>query len=196
MRGLFRCAALHFSSNGSQCFFSLLSLNFCQPSVQRLLSLIPKRPQDFFWPWCSDPALGSDSRLWRIYKQPWAVSVQMHRATAKILAARLKQIVSKPRDLQILCFSVTDDSGNSLRLDCSRRVLAQLCALRTHDVRALFSLERLSSAALFQETIVCSGQKKKINPIQNVTHTLTYTTIFAPASLLNAAQRPLAQLTL
>lgn len=29
-------------------FFTLLSLNFCQPSAQRLLSLIPKRPQDFF----------------------------------------------------------------------------------------------------------------------------------------------------
>lgn len=44
--------------------------------------------------------------------------------------------------------------------------MAQLCALRTHDVRALFSLERLSSAALFQETMVCSLGNKK-NPAQN-----------------------------
>lgn len=41
-------------------------------------------------------------------------------------------------------------------------MLAQLCALRTHDVRVLFSLETLSSAALFQETMVCSlGNVKK-----------------------------------
>lgn len=68
--------------------------------------------------------------------------------------------------------------------------MAQLCALRTHDVRALFSLERLSSAALFQETMVCSlGNKKKKNPAQNAV-----SPTFAPASLLNAARRPLAQL--
>lgn len=45
-------------------------------------------------------------------------------------------------------------------------MLAQLCALRTHDVRVLFSLETLSSAALFQETMVCSlgnvEKKKKV----------------------------------
>ena len=46
-------------------------------------------------------------------------------------------------------------------------MLAQLCALRTHDVRALFSLERLSSAALFQETMVCSLGNKKKNPAHN-----------------------------
>lgn len=43
-------------------------------------------------------------------------------------------------------------------------MLAQLCALRTHDVRALFSLERLSSAALFQETMVCSLGNQRILP--------------------------------
>lgn len=74
----------------------------------------------------------------------------------------------KASELEILFLSISVNSGNSLRLDYSRRVLAQLCALRTHDVRALFSLERLSSAALFQETMVCSlGKKKKKNPAQN-----------------------------
>lgn len=80
-------------------------------------------------------------------------------------------------------FSMSVDSGNSLRLDYSRRVLAQLCALRTHDVRALFSLERLSSAALFQETMVCSLGN---NNNQKNAHT---------PSQLNAPCQPLARLT-
>lgn len=61
-------------------------------------------------------------------------------------------------------------------------MLAQLPALRTHDVRALFSLERLSSAALFQEIMVCSlGKKKKKKIIPNAQNAVALTC--APASL-------------
>lgn len=61
--------------------------------------------------------------------------------------------------------SISLSSGNSLSTDYGRRVLAQLCALRTHDVRPIFSLESLSSAALFQETMVCSLGNKEACPI-------------------------------
>lgn len=88
----------------------------------------------------------------------------------------------KASELEILFLSISVNSGNSLRLDYSRRVLAQLCALRTHDVRALFSLERLSSAALFQETMVCSLGKKKKKILPKMRSPLFCTRISAECS--------------
>lgn len=170
-------AALHFAG-----------LYFFLNSTQHLLPVIPK---------CSRILRLASSLAWRRIDRDKFTSSRVSRFIGQNTRVQNVPMTATTSLVAVTAgdsssFSMSVDSGNSLRLDYSRRVLAQLCALRTHDVRALFSLERLSSAALFQETMVCSlgnnnKKKKKSAPPHTHTHT------FAPPSQLNTACQPLAR---